>query len=275
MTNKVNRTTYSLATAPVHSSKEDLFNKKAHKRRGSDDVDNASLTYSAASSVNSAGESTDSSFADIMRVLDVQDSQELKEFIRKEGVSSVGEFKSRRGLTHQLSASSSLAYSTDCESHLEGTKLLQTIAGQPSDGYGYDGASYSQKDEPIEGDSGLLFAPAEPGRLKTKKKKRDKRQSVSSSDAGSPTAEIKKSNDVQQGNSTPPSKGSYQSYPDASPSPSVDTPTKSPPPERSTPPRHPKQKFHVEDAAEDDEIWYAKWWMFCFADATKNMMPKR
>ncbi len=129
MTNQLNRPTYSLATAPTHNSKEDLYNKKSHKRRGSDDVDNASLTYSAASSVNSAGESTDSSFADVMRVLDVQDSQELKDFIRKEGVSSVAELRSRRGLTSQQSVASSLAYSTDGESHLEGTKLLQTITG--------------------------------------------------------------------------------------------------------------------------------------------------
>lgn len=148
------------------------------------------------------------------------------------------------------------------------------LCRQPSDGYGYDGASYGQKDEPIEGDSGLLFAPAEPGRIKTKKKKRDKNKSTLST--GSPTVETKDKHDFMSGVSTPQGKGSSHSYQDASPSPSVDTPTKSPPSERSTPPRHPKQhQFHIEDAAEDDEIWYAKWWMFCFADATKNMMPKR
>ena len=64
-----------------------------------------------------------------MRVLDVQDTQELKDYIRKEGVSSVAEFRSRRGLVSQPSVASSLAYSTDGESHLEGTKLLQTITG--------------------------------------------------------------------------------------------------------------------------------------------------
>jgi len=134
---KPSRPTYSLASGTSsRSSKEDQLHRKPHRRRGSDDADpsdgTASLTYSAASSVNSggsaAGESTDSSFADIMRVLDMQDSQELKDLIRKEGVSSVGELRNRR-LASGQSVASSLAYSTDGESQLEGTKLLQTITG--------------------------------------------------------------------------------------------------------------------------------------------------
>lgn len=269
MTNQLNRPKYSLATAPPHSSKEDLYNKKPHRRRGSDDLDNSSLAYSAASSVNSAGESTDSSFGDIIRVLDVQDTQELKDYIRKEGVSSVAELRSRRGLVSQPSVASSLAYSTDGESHLEGTKLLQTITGQPSDGHGYDGASYADKDEPFQGDSGLLFAPAEPGRMKKKKKKREVSDSRLST--GTPTFETNKSAYLD----STPSKSSSHSYHTSSPSPSVDTPTKSPPMEKATPPRHPKQRYEVEDAAADDEIWYAKWWMLCFPDAARNMMPKR
>jgi hypothetical protein len=110
-----------------------------HRRTQSEDTDNtdgaASLTYSATSSVQSggsaAGESTDSSFADIMRVLDIQDSDQLKEFIKKEGCTSVDELQKKRGWTASggVSVASSLAYSTDAESHLEGTKLLQTIAG--------------------------------------------------------------------------------------------------------------------------------------------------
>jgi hypothetical protein len=110
-----------------------------HRRTQSEDTDNtdgaASLTYSATSSVQSggsaAGESTDSSFADIMRVLDLQDSDQLKEFIKKEGCTSVDELQKKRGWSPGggVSVASSLAYSTDAESHLEGTKLLQTIAG--------------------------------------------------------------------------------------------------------------------------------------------------
>ena len=120
--------------------------KKSRHRRGSKDSANStsedpdptdgtgSLTYSAASSVHSGGsatgESTDSSFADIMRVLDLQDGKELAALIKKEGVSSAGELRERRGLTHSgISVASSLAYSTDGESALEGAGLLQTIAG--------------------------------------------------------------------------------------------------------------------------------------------------
>ena len=112
---------------------------KGHRRTYSEDTDNTdgggSLTYSATSSVQSggsaAGESTDSSFADIMRVLDLQDSQQLKDFIKKEGCTSVDELQKKKGWTSSggMSVASSLAYSTDGESHLEGTKLLQTIAG--------------------------------------------------------------------------------------------------------------------------------------------------
>lgn len=87
------------------------------------------MTYSAASSVT--GESTDSSFADIMRVLDIQDNTELAALMKKEGVSSALELKEKKGLhgNSGVSVASSLNYSTDGESHLEGTKLLQAITG--------------------------------------------------------------------------------------------------------------------------------------------------
>jgi hypothetical protein len=114
-----------------------------HHRRNNSDVDEdptdgqGSLTYSATSSVQSggsaAGESTDSSFAGIMRVLDLQDgssSKELKALLKKEGVSSAVELREKRGYgTSAVSVASSLNYSTDGESHLEGSQLLQTIAG--------------------------------------------------------------------------------------------------------------------------------------------------
>lgn len=125
---------------------------------------------------------------------------------------------------------------------------------QPSDGFGYDGADFGRKDEAFQGDSGLMFAPAEPGMIKKKKKKTTNRVESSA-------------------NTTPKAKPS-QSHREASPSPSVDTPTKEPPSEKSTPPPHPR-KYHVENAEEDDEVWYAKWWMLCFPDAARNLMPKR
>lgn len=132
----------------VKSTKKSFKNKKHQKQRGnnkqqhdSDDFDptdgQGSLTYSAASSVHSggsaAGESTDSSFADIMRVLDLQenDSKELRVLCQREGVNSVGELREKRGFaaSSNYSVASSLNYSMDGESHLEGSQLLQTIAG--------------------------------------------------------------------------------------------------------------------------------------------------
>jgi hypothetical protein len=121
------------------SSSSKQHHSHSHRRNHSDPdpLDgNGSLTYSAASSVHSggsaAGESTDSSFADIMRVLDLQDTGELKAIIKKEGVHSVEELREKRGYrTHQsgVSVASSLNYSIDGDSHLDGSQLLQTIAG--------------------------------------------------------------------------------------------------------------------------------------------------
>lgn len=122
--------------------------KKKHHRRAqskgdasetSQDGDpldgSGSLTYSAASSINSgsaAGESTDSSFADIMRVLDGQETggTELAAVIKQ----------ARNHKEDRSVAAESLAYSTDGESHfrslatdaesaLQGTRYCSTVAG--------------------------------------------------------------------------------------------------------------------------------------------------
>jgi hypothetical protein len=144
-----------------------------HRRLSSKDSDNnqngdhdtvdgsGSLTYSAASSINSqAGESTDSSFADIMRVLDVQDSKELAAVLQKERAArhysnnshhNFGSHNNKHSYhrhggdersiaAHSITAES-LTYSTDAESHmrslatdaefsgLHGTGILSTITG--------------------------------------------------------------------------------------------------------------------------------------------------
>jgi hypothetical protein len=133
-----NQPTYQFASSSyVSTGGGKKVASRQHRRTYSEDTDTdgaGSLTYSATSSVQSggsaAGESTDSSFADIMRVLDLQDSEQLKEIIKKEGVSSVDELQKKRGYhSGTASVASSLGYSTDGESQLEGTKLLQTIAG--------------------------------------------------------------------------------------------------------------------------------------------------
>lgn len=87
-------------------------NSHRRGRKNSYDDENGSLTYSATSSINSK-ESTDSSFAEIRRILDAgggDNSKELAAYLkqrqqhqRDSGVSVAGE---------------SLAYSTDAESHL-------------------------------------------------------------------------------------------------------------------------------------------------------------
>lgn len=161
MTEGKGATTYSMShdTAATYEFKDTTFKggRKAgghhhhgqhnhHRRVGSssgqsvEDSDptdgNGSLTYSATSSVHSgasAGESTDSSFADIMRVLDLQDGPELAALIKKEGITA-SEFRERhRTAASAASVASSLNYSTDgesaLESALEGSHLIHTITG--------------------------------------------------------------------------------------------------------------------------------------------------
>ena len=123
---------------------------------------------------------------------------------------------------------------------------------QPSDSYGFDGGSYGKEEEPITTGDNMLFAPAAPADVK-KKKKRIKKENV-----------------------TPKAKtSSRKRYADVSPSPSQDTPTKSPPADRpGTPPPIPRKRNSMVDDEEED-IWYAKWWVACFPDTFKNLMPKR
>jgi hypothetical protein len=127
--------------------------------------------------------------------------------------------------------------------------FLLVLYRQPSDSYAFDGGSYGKEEEPITTGDNMLFAPAAPADVK-KKKKRSKKGIV-----------------------TPRSSSSRKRY-DVSPSPSQDTPTKSPPADRpGTPPPIPRKNLMVDD--EEEDIWYAKWWIACFPDTFKNLMPKR
>jgi hypothetical protein len=115
---------------------------------GDDPTDgNGSLTYSAASSINSAGESTDSSFADIMKVLDGQDTHELAAYLKHQAAKQHHNNKlnnNNHTSRDERSVGESLAYSTDADSHMQrsmgtdayteasglhGTDLLSTITG--------------------------------------------------------------------------------------------------------------------------------------------------
>lgn len=312
MTTKI-QPTFAFASSPTNVVSGGRGRKGGrHRRSYSEDTDNTdgagSLTYSATSSVQSggsaAGESTDSSFADIMRVLDLQDSDQLKEFIKKEGCTSVDELQKKRGWSPGGGASvaSSLAYSTDAESHLEGTKLLQTIAGQPSDSYAFDGGGVG------DGKMDLLFAPAAPAVVKkTKGNKvvlgKDKTtKSKNNTDNNSINSRSSSSNNNNNRFTTPksgsgrrktfddnmssgtPEQHRHRHHSSSSPSPTKSTPTKSPPGSSSssgglpgTPPL-PSRKYFTKDGIildEDDDVWYKEWWMSCFPDAFKNLMPKR
>ena len=122
---------------------------RQHQRTNSEDADPTdgagSLTYSAASSINSAGESTDSSFADIMKVLDMQDPQELGSLMKDRGLTPAEyhmhlqhqqalnpalHSQASKQRSSQASLTSSLQYSTDGESNfLAGTDLISTFTG--------------------------------------------------------------------------------------------------------------------------------------------------
>lgn len=269
--------------------------KKHHRKTHSKDSEGAedgdtldgsgSLTYSAASSINSAaGESTDSSFADIMKVLDVQDSKEVSALIQKE---LARQAKDERSIAAE--SQNSLAYSTDAESHLRslatdaesalnGTRYLpgyviyivccnfayfisiDPLANrqptrhcrQPSDQFSDVGRpSTPQNREDQESgavgptmDSGdLLFSPAEHTDSIKRRKDRKRRERL---------------------DKTPRTKNTQKPE---------QVPVES---RQGTPPtaRPPKAKEAFESQEEED-VWYAKWWMFCFPDAVRSMTPKR
>ncbi|KAG7368135.1 hypothetical protein IV203_030878 [Nitzschia inconspicua] len=251
------------SSAPYHGGGKKSGSRHRRSYSEDTDTDGASLTYSATSSVHSggsaAGESTDSSFADIMRVLDLQDSEQLKEIIKKEGVSSIDELQRKRGYHSGAgSVASSLAYSTDGDSHLEGTKLLQTIAGQPSDSYAFDGGGAG--DENLD----LLFAPAAPAVVKRSKGNK---------------VVLGKDKNAQGVNTTPKSKTvrkAFEGENAESPSSNKSTPTKAPPSSSpGTPPLPRKNRNAGSIQVEEEDVDYKEWWMQCFPDAFKNLMPTR
>jgi hypothetical protein len=131
--------TYSMATDAVRQASS---SKRRHRRGGPPEDDNGSLSYSSAgSSTNSgessgsaAGESTDSSFADIMRVLALQEGPELEALMKKEGLDprKIARMRAKAaaaGTADSSSVESSLNYSTDGESALNGECVIQTITG--------------------------------------------------------------------------------------------------------------------------------------------------
>src|SRR3569832_891892 len=87
-------TKYTFETTATYEFPEHKTSRR-HRRSASSSSDqqtydngepidcSGSLTYSATSSINSGtGESEDSSFADIMKVLDVQDGKDIASYLR-------------------------------------------------------------------------------------------------------------------------------------------------------------------------------------------------
>eukprot|EP00536_Pseudo-nitzschia_multiseries_P018420 jgi/Psemu1/315876/fgenesh1_kg.2504_\ len=184
-----------------------------------------------------------------------------------------------------MSVASSLAYSTDGESALEGTKLLQTISGQPSENYDFDNGS-AMADEKLD----LLFAPAAPavvkktkgnkvvlGKDKTAKRNSSSTPNKSTSSSASASASASTPNkSISSGYETPEQKNRRRYSPSPSSS-NKSTPVKSPPSDPGTPPLPTRKQFTKDGIVmeEDDDVWYKEWWMSCFPDAFKNFMPKR
>eukprot|EP00977_Amphora_coffeiformis_P010570 scaffold2490_cov169-Amphora_coffeaeformis.AAC.2 len=237
--------------------------KKKHHRRvqskdseGGEDGDHldgsGSLTYSAASSINSAtGESTDSSFADIMRVLDVQDSKELATVIQKERAKHGRDERSvaaesQHSLAYSTDAESNMrSLATDAESALNGTRYLSTIPGQPSDQYSDVGRPHLPKDrEESENDTAgatmgsddLIFAPAEHTDSLKRRKERKKRERHGQ-------------------DKTPRTKNTTKN---TSPNSPVVVESRQGTPPTARPPR----ASETCESGEEEEVWYGKWWMF-------------
>ena len=132
----------------------------------------------------------------------------------------------------------------------------------------------------------LLFAPAKPAIVKKTKGNKvvlGKDKTSKRNGSQSRKSSSKSSNDVStpraSSNSsfTTPEQDQRRRYSPSPSSSSKSTPTKEPPSEMGTPPL-PSRKHFSKDGfvlEEEDDIWYKEWWMSCFPDAFKNLMPKR
>lgn len=251
---------------------------RRHQRTNSDDGDptdgSGSLTYSAASSINSAGESTDSSFADIMKVLDMQDPGELGPLLKEKGISpseyhmhlqqqaNYPAHHHHKTRSSQASVASSLQYSTDGESNfLLGTDLVSTTTGQPSDSMANDGGKYTAESDVFDIS---MFAPADPTDSIKKRKKEKKSKSKESRSKESSSGTTRSSPKVESMRSLSSVNTSKQG--------STSTIRRK---NNGMPPPLPRNKAKPVETSVEEDLCYAEWWMSCFPDAFKEMMPRR
>ena len=160
---------------------------------------------------------------------------------------------------------------------------------QPSDSYGFDGGGAYQQEQPIKGDNeNILFAPAAPAINKKQRQKEKKARREAKAAGVTPKAKnsgrktydfehdkqvMKDTTSTKANVSTPVADRSQKKRvvtPDGTPSGSNNNKPGSPPP--LPPARLGDANIVLE---EDDDVWYAKWWMSCFPDSFKNLMPKR
>lgn len=107
------------ATAPLNDRRKPRGRGGGYGGGGGDDDGTGSLTYSAASSIT--GESTDSSFGGILRVLDGQsDGNELASYLKRNGHRGDERSCAADSLAYSAKSatSDSLAYSADAESYM-------------------------------------------------------------------------------------------------------------------------------------------------------------
>lgn len=268
----------SSAAAQQHISD----NSSQHGQDASGDNDptdgTGSLTYSASSSVNgsSAGESTDSSFADIMKVLDLDDSSELAAIMAKEGINPEHQLllqhrtNSRRAQGHHrhgsASVTDSLNYSEDGESSISvGGAVMppQTISGQPSDSHGPDGGG-------LGANEAITFQAATmPDAKGARTSKNGSKGKTPKARGGGSRADVPSSQRDKNGksNKSSSSKSRSISADDRSSTGSAASTPTSPPPRAG---RSKSSRNAKGEGSEGDKVWYAQWWMCGFLDAFGN-----
>jgi hypothetical protein len=211
-------------------------------------TDGHSLTYSASSS--QAGESTDSSLADIefLRLVEreqqyhISQKQTAQSFRRQDGSTGNGSSSSAGFNRENSIAADSLGYSDDGEyQNFQGmvaasghgnahrSKTGTTSSGQPSASNGHDGGARTSSNPKI------IFAPAAHSNPTIKSRSRT--------------------------TATP----SHKKTPHHSHSPTmVSTDISNSGSTHTPPPRHVKR---IGDDGNNNEVWYQKWWMCGFTDA--------
>lgn len=138
------------------------------------------------------------------------------------------------------------------------------------DGGSNTGGAQTREDVSADDDLDIMFSPAEhTDSLKRRKDNKKKRRNDATA-----TPRIKNSGGRGNSGSYAPNSASPVRRGTSSRSAGGRGTTTSTA-QRSRPPKATTADGVTLELQEDDDIWYAKWWMFCFPDTVKNMSPKR